>query len=243
MTQAGYSDADVAALYDTVNAWGPSDDFHLALVMGAPTVLDVGCGTGRLLHRARATGHAGRLCGVDPDVASLERARRRDDIEWIEGTAASMTFRAEFAHACMASNAFQVLVTDDDLRASLAAIGAALVNGGTFAFETRNPLVREWDRWNPDHPIDVVDHEQRELRMIYDVEAEVDDVIVITETTSTRDGRPLRIDRASMRFLAADVLDSFLGEAGFTVAHRYGDFVGGPNTATSKSIVTVARQG
>ena len=41
--------------------------------MAAPSVLDVGCGTGRLLHRAREAGHAGRLCGVDPDVAALER--------------------------------------------------------------------------------------------------------------------------------------------------------------------------
>jgi SAM-dependent methyltransferase len=56
--------------------WGPSDDFYLSFVMDAPSVLDVGCGTGRLLHRAREAGHTGRLCGVDPDVAALERARR-----------------------------------------------------------------------------------------------------------------------------------------------------------------------
>ena len=41
------------ALYDRLNPWGPSDDFYLSFVMAAPSVLDVGCGTGRLLHRAR----------------------------------------------------------------------------------------------------------------------------------------------------------------------------------------------
>ena len=45
-------------------------------------MLDVGCGTEALLHRARQAGHAGRLCGVDPDPASLGAARRRTDIQW-----------------------------------------------------------------------------------------------------------------------------------------------------------------
>lgn len=72
-----YSDAEAAALYDVLNTWGPSDDFYLALVMGANLVLDVGCGTGALLHRARQCGHAGRLRGVDPDPAMLGVAPRR----------------------------------------------------------------------------------------------------------------------------------------------------------------------
>jgi 2-polyprenyl-3-methyl-5-hydroxy-6-metoxy-1,4-benzoquinol methylase len=46
-----YSDEEAAALYDLVNPWGPSDDFYLALVMDAKSVLDIGCGTGSLLHR------------------------------------------------------------------------------------------------------------------------------------------------------------------------------------------------
>ena len=51
-----YSDADAAALYDLLNPWGPSDDFYLSYVMDAPSVVDVGCGTGMLLHRAREWG-------------------------------------------------------------------------------------------------------------------------------------------------------------------------------------------
>ncbi|MFD4947220.1 hypothetical protein ACFWNT_33040 [Streptomyces sp. NPDC058409] len=47
------ADADAAVLYDLLNSWGPSDDFCLSCVMDAPSVLDVGCGTGMLLHRAR----------------------------------------------------------------------------------------------------------------------------------------------------------------------------------------------
>jgi len=74
-----YSDADAAVLYDLLNPWGPSDDFYLSFVMGAPSVLDIGCGTGMLLHRARKSGHFGRLCGLDPNIAALSRARGREE--------------------------------------------------------------------------------------------------------------------------------------------------------------------
>jgi ubiquinone/menaquinone biosynthesis C-methylase UbiE len=237
-----YSDADAAALYDVLNPWAASDDFHFRYVMTAASVLDVGCGTGHLLHRARRDGHTGRLCGVDPDLAALARAGSRTDVEWIAGTAASMTFDREFTHALMASNAFQCLVTDEEIHASLAAIRAALTDGGTFAFETRNPHARAWECWNPDNFSDVVDHHGRELRMIYRVESEIGGVVTFTETTATRDGLPLRVDRASLRFLPAAALDRYLSDAGFTIVERYGDFTGGPFTATSETIVTVARR-
>ena len=58
-----YSDADAAALYDHLNPWGPSDDLYLSYVMAARSVLDVGCGTGMLLHRARELGTPGGCAG------------------------------------------------------------------------------------------------------------------------------------------------------------------------------------
>ena len=50
--------------------------------MAARAVLDVGCGTGSLLRRARELGHEGRLCGLDPAAAMLAQARTRPDVEW-----------------------------------------------------------------------------------------------------------------------------------------------------------------
>ena len=128
-----FSDADAAALYDLLNPWDParwpSDGFYEDLVMAADSVLDVGCGTGAMLARARELGHTGRLAGLDPDRAALARARRRDGVEWVEGTAADVVWVAEFGLATMVSHAFQCLVTDVDLRPSLAGIRAALREG------------------------------------------------------------------------------------------------------------------
>jgi len=236
-----YSDADAASLYDVLNAWAPSDDFYLSHVMASASVLDVGCGTGMLLHRARENGHAGRLCGLDPDPASLDRARVRDDITWVRGRADEMTWDGEFELAVMASNAFQVFVTDDDLRSSLAAIRAALVPGGRFVFGTRNPLVRAWEGWTAQNATDVVDHRGRALRVSHRVESVDGDVVTLAETTATGDGETLRVDRGSLRFLDAEGVDGFLRGAGLEVEARHGDWSRGPFTATSADIVTVAR--
>ena len=236
-----YSDEEAVALYDVLNAWGPSDDFYLALVMDAKSVLDVGCGTGALLHRARQAGHAGRLCGLDPDHASLGVARRRTDIEWVAGTAASMAWESEFDLAIMVSHAFQVLVSDDELRASLTAIGHALADGGRFAFETRNPLAQAWESWNPGNAIDVVDPAGRPVRISYEVQSVVDDVVTFTETTSDPDGTVLRVDRASLRFVNVDTLAGFLADASFEIEAQYGGWFREPLDASSLEIVTVAR--
>ena len=235
-----FSDDDVAALYDRLNPWEPSDDFYLSYVLEAGSVLDVGCGTGRLLHRAREAGHGGRLCGLDPDPASLARARRRADVEWVEGRAADMTWEREFDLAVMASNVFQVFVTDDELAASLAATRSALVDGGRLVFGTRNPRVRAWEGWTPASPVDVVDHHGRELRVVYQVESVAGGVVTLTETTATRDGRALRVDRGSLRFLDADEVGAALARAGFEVEAWYGDWSRGPLTEDSGNIVVVA---
>jgi SAM-dependent methyltransferase len=60
----------------------PGDRFYHELVMAAGSVLDVGCGTGAMLACAREHGYRGRLTGLDPDGAALERARRQADVEW-----------------------------------------------------------------------------------------------------------------------------------------------------------------
>lgn len=241
-----YSDADTAALYDVLNPWDgkkyPADAFYDDLVMAATSVLDVGCGTGGMLRTARERGHLGRLVGLDPDQAALDRARRRTDVEWVAGVAADADWDREFDLATMASNAFQCLVGDDELRSSLSAIRAALRVGGRFAFETRHPQARAWEDWNPDNASDIVDAAGRGLRVWHLVESVVGDVITFSETTADPDGTVLRVDRAGLRFLDVPALGEFLTGAGFTIEAQYGDWQRGPVTGASRAIVTIAHR-
>ncbi|MBB5956044.1 ubiquinone/menaquinone biosynthesis C-methylase UbiE [Saccharothrix tamanrassetensis] len=80
-----FADARLAALYDDLCRDRADFAFYLPLVMSARSVLDVGCGTGELLHLARAAGHTGRLCGLDPAEGMLARARERTDVDWVLG--------------------------------------------------------------------------------------------------------------------------------------------------------------
>ena len=231
---------DPAAWYEVLNPWGPSDDFYLGLVMSADRVLDVGCGTGRLLHRARDAGHTGRLCGLDPDPKMLDQARVRKDIEWVLADAASAAWDREFDLAVMASHAFQVFVEDSQLRESLAAIRAALVEGGLFAFETRHPRARAWEGWNTSFEVPNPDDEV--VRVEYEVHDVKDDVVFVTESLSGQWwGQPQR-ELGALRFVGPEALEAFLVEAGFAIAEQFGDWNRGSLTDVSEEIITIARR-
>ena len=241
-----FSDARLAELYDVLHPWERRGDFdfYLPLLMESQAVLDVGCGTGALLHGAREAGHRGRLCGLDPAAAMLERARRRSDIEWVLGDLASVGWDREFDLIVMTGHAFQVLLEDDDLRASLGAVRSALTDEGRFVFETRNPRVRAWERWTPGHVIEGTDGEGGVVRMAHQIETPVEGGVVRFSTTFTspRWDRPL-VSRSTLRFLDRDLLSTLLSGAGLAIVEQFGDWNGDPLTDTSPEIITVARRG
>ncbi len=233
-----------AGVYDLVNGWTAADAFYLDLVMSARSVLDVGCGTGVLLHRARQAGHTGRLCGLDPSVAMLERARAHPDVEWVLGDIESASWQREFDLVVMTGHAFQVLVEDDALRAGLASVRAALTADGRFVFETRNPLVRAWERWMPQYASEVVDEAGQVVRTEHEVRGPVvGGRVTFTETHSSPGwDRPV-VSRTTLRFLGVAELASFLTGAGLRVEEQYGDWSRGPLTDAAAEIITVARPG
>ncbi len=93
---------------------------------------------------------------LDPAEAMLARARASADIEWVLGPAESAAWDREFDLVVMTWHAFQVLVDDVRIRASLAAIASALAEGGRFAFETRHPLARAWEGWTAANAVQAV---------------------------------------------------------------------------------------
>jgi SAM-dependent methyltransferase len=229
-----------ARWYDVLNPWGPGDEFYLGLVMEAGSVLDVGCGTGTLLRRARDGGHGGRLCGLDPDPAMLDQARSRGGIEWVLGDAASAGWDREFDLAVMAGHAFQSLVGDEELRRSLRAIRPALRDAGRFAFETRHPQARAWEGWSTSFEARNPDGEV--VRVTYEVQEVAGDVVRFTEALSGVWWDRPQVEEGTLRFLDPEALAGFLDEAGFAVERQFGDWWREPLTGASAEIITIARR-
>ncbi|WP_432251429.1 class I SAM-dependent methyltransferase [Streptomyces sp. HNM1019] len=245
MVDTQFSDHRLAALYDLFCPWDERGDFgfYLPLVMSARSVLDVGCGTGALLRGAREAGHEGRLCGLDPAAGMLEVARERPDVEWVLGDLASAPgWHREFELVVMTGHAFQTLLGDEELRGALAAIATALADGGRFVFETRNPLVREWEGWDERYSGEVVDVTGAVVRCVCEVEPPGrGDLVTATHTYSSPAWERPLLSRSTLRFLGPDALAGFLDEAGLAVAERFGNWDRGPLTDTSPEIITVAR--
>jgi SAM-dependent methyltransferase len=239
-----FEDPYLAAAYDV---WHPRKvrddyDFYLPHVMAAEAVLDVGCGTGTLLHEARDAGHRGRLCGLDPAEGMLARARRRDDIEWMQGELHAAPWVGAFDLVVMTGHAFQAIVGDDDLHASLAAVRRALRPGGRFAFETRNPAARAWDRWRPENAVVVAGPDGAPVRITTEVVAPFDGRTVSFTHTFAGDHASLpQVSASTLRFLDREGLADLLAEAGLSIERQFGDFDGRALQADSPEIITFAQ--
>ncbi|WP_332774208.1 class I SAM-dependent DNA methyltransferase [Phenylobacterium sp.] len=237
-----FADAELAALYDGMNPGRDDVDFYMPMVMAAGSVLDVGCGTGAMLHDARKAGHRGRLCGLDPAPGMLAQARRRTDIEWVLGDLSSAAWAAEFDLVVMTGHAFQVFVEDEELRSALAAIRAALSDHGRFAFETRNPLIRAWEAWDSEERPAADGPDGAKVRMSRQVTAPFDGrVVSFTHTFRSEAWDRPRVSHSTLRFLGKAELDAALAEAGLAVEAQFGDWDRSPFTDASPEIITIAR--
>jgi hypothetical protein len=109
-------------------------------------------------------------------------------------------------------------------------------------FETRNPLVREWERWTPENAVEVV-RGDTVVRQEHQVETPVEGDLVSFTTTYTSPGwdHP-EVSRSTLRFLDAGRLSSFLSRAGFAIKEQFGYWDRQPLTRTSPEIITFARR-
>lgn len=235
-----FDDAYLASLYDRLSVDRGDEGFYLGLISCAPRVLDVGCGTGSLLCRARAAGHAGRLVGIDPAEGMLAQARSHAGVEWVHGYLPDAGFRDEFDLVYMTGHAFQVFQDDAATREFLAAARLALVDGGHLAFETRNPNARAWERWTPDAVTTVQDVNGTEVRVWHEVLAVDGQHVSFTETYAATEWAEPMVSRSTLRFVDAGHLDALLTEAGFAIHERYGYWDRRLFTADSPEIITVA---
>jgi SAM-dependent methyltransferase len=245
-TDSVYAEADFAYLYDHFNRWGPSDEFYLALARKAHApVLDLGCGTGMAAVRLAAEGIA--MTGADPAPGMLGVARARpgaERVEWIQAAGQELDLGRRFGLAYMTGHAFQALLTDEDAVAVLRAVVRHLAPGGRFAFETRNPEVREWLGWTPEQTREVV---------VTEAHGRVEETIAVAHDPATDivdiEHRYRFLDRgierrawARIRFIGRAHVERLLAEAGLRTAACYGDWDLSPWETGSPEIIMICEK-
>ena len=165
---ARYYDLDVGLELDDIPFFAA-----LAKQTGGP-VLEVGCGTGRVLVPLARAGH--EVVGLDISPAMLAGAARKIEeagvqrrATLVEADARDFTIAGpdgdskrprQFGLAFVALNSFMHFVDDQDPQRVLRAIGRHLRPGGTLVLDLPNPessllgetggqLIHEWTRTSP----------------------------------------------------------------------------------------------
>jgi SAM-dependent methyltransferase len=109
---AGRSGSDYAARFTALAATGQDPHgearFCAGLLPPPATVLDAGCGTGRVAIKLAELGY--RCTGIDLDASMLDEARRAaPELEWLLGDLATVTLHRRFDLVLAAGNVIPLL--------------------------------------------------------------------------------------------------------------------------------------
>lgn len=263
---------DFGLLYDEVPAYAGRGDvpFYVgeaARVNGGPaTVLELGCGTGRLLLPLARAGHD--VTGVDASSAMLTRCRAklaaepadvRSRAALHEADVRDLTLRrpAVAEAASEAGDGFtlvvapfrilQHLVTPTDQLRCLSAVGRHLARGGRLVFDVFNPHFAlmtadrsaEFDD-TPERPMADGRHLRRTARVTrVHWTQQVSEVELIYYVRSGTEVERI-VQAFAMRWYGVAELEHLLARTGFRVEAVYGDFDRSPLGDESPEIVVVA---
>jgi SAM-dependent methyltransferase len=234
--------APIAELYDHVTLYKDRPDVpffvEAARESGGP-VLEIGCGTGRVLI---PTARAGiDIVGLDESPAMLALCRRelarepaevQSRVELTEDDMRAFDIGRRFTLVTLPFRPFQHLVTVEEQLACLGCIRRHLTSGGQLILDLFNPSLEALTQPTgiesaPDSEYDMPDgrHVVRRSRIVSrDRANQVNQVELIYDVTHP-DGRSERlIHEFSMRYLFRFEAEHLLARAGFSVQHIYGGY-------------------
>ena len=238
-----------AAYYDFLSRGMPGDvEFYLKEIRGTGSpVLELGCGTGRLLVPIALEGF--EVVGLDRAPSMLEIARDkvgqlppdvRERIEIVDGDMRDISLNRRFKLVIIPYRAFLHLLTVEDQRSALTSIHEHLENGGRLVFNIFDPnlemivarssnvgealtLFTEFDMPETGRKTVVWETRQydveRQVVTEYRIFEELDSQGVVVKKTYT----PL-----ILRWVYRYEMEHLLELCGFEVEALYGDFNRGP---------------
>ena len=230
-------------------------NFYREFVRGhGGDVLELGCGTGRVLVPVVRDGH--RVVGVDAAQTMLarcaerlgrlsERARARARL--VRADFRQLAFGRRFPAIICPFNAMQHLYSRDDIARFLDGVRRHLAPGGRFAFDIMNPDLewlmrdphRHWARTRFKHPVTGRSY-YYSTNHAYDAATQITWIrLYYDDAEPAASGRPPRrhIVRLAHRQIFPEELLLLLDHHGFTVERRDGGFHGEAFAGDSESQV------
>jgi SAM-dependent methyltransferase len=235
--------ADIADLYDHVVLYRDRADvaFFVEAAVGAGgPVLEVGCGTGRVLIPTARAGAA--ITGIDLSAGMLGTCRRRLEQEPEEVRERAQLVQADmrrfdlgrqFALATIPFRPFQHLLTVDDQLACLGGVRAHLRDGGVLIVDLFNPSldvlvnlpIGEEGGHEPEFTMPDGRRVRRSFRLLAaDRFQQVNDLELIYRVTHPGGQEERLLHTFQMRYVFRFEMEHLLARAGFEVEHLYSDF-------------------
>ena len=243
MTSSSYDNIpDFGLLYDSVPLYAarPDVSFYVAeATAAAGAVLEVGCGTGRILLPIARAGAP--IVGIDPSSGMLARCRAKLAAEPADVRARVTLHQLEIREADL-GNTFRLVIAPFRVFQHIA---RHLAPTGRFIFDVFNP------RFDALTSADGVEREDTpELRLpdgrTLRRGARVTRVRWVDQVSETEliyyVGGKRYIQAFDMRWYLAAELQHLLARAGFRVREMYGDFARGRLADGSPEIIVIAER-
>ncbi|MEZ4396440.1 MAG: class I SAM-dependent methyltransferase [Candidatus Krumholzibacteriia bacterium] len=246
MAPSGYDDF-VAEFYDHVQPYaGRADlDFYVERARGAQgPVLELGCGTGRVLVPMLEAG--AEVCGIDSSRPMLsicvEKLARLDEAlraraHLMLADMRDFTLGRHFALAVAPFRSFQHLLTVEDQLACLERVRVHLLRDGRLILDLFNPSLRaltddaRGEPFGHESPFTLGDGRvvRRSQRVAgRDFAAQVLNAELIYEVEHPGGGAERLVDAFSIRWLYRYEAEHLLARAGFALEAVYEDYAGTP---------------
>lgn len=233
----------VAELYDYVVPYATRGDVEFfvdeALAANGP-VLEIGCGTGRVLIPVARAGVS--ITGIDSSAAMLDRCREKvgaeqpnvqQRIDLIEADMRDFRLDRTFALATLPFRPFQHLLSVDDQVACLTTINRHLERGGRLILDLFNPSIdylanRPIGLEIPEGPPTTLPDGRNLERTFKIVKADrfeqVNDIELIYNVTDPTGQTQRSVHAFRMRYLFRFEAEHLLARTGFVVEQLYAGY-------------------
>lgn len=246
--------ANIVRLYDLEHE-DFIDDLEFLVEMaafGEDPVLELGCGTGRVLAALIEAGH--EVVGIDSSEAMLEVARSRfqesSSVTLLHGDMSKSDAISEgpFGTVISSLNSLMHLTSPASQRAMISSAKAVLKPGGRLVIDTLNPSVAQLNHlldkthlegsWQTDDGTWIDKWGHRESG----AEPQVIDTLIWYDHTSASGAYHRTRTRFDLRYVYQSELALMLEIAGFAQVDWYGSYELDPWDATADRLIAIAHK-